>query len=207
MEKILPDLEIPEALFGRLVDHARQEYPLESCGILAGEKGKITRVYSVENIEKSPFSYLMAPGEQLKVLREIEEDGLELSALYHSHPHSPAFPSQRDVDYAFYPESLILIISLMDRKVPEICAFQIKDGKIKERGIKVKGKNWADLNHSSSFKKNCHSLLAAKESLIPALPTSANPTVVLLARTSPQERKRRINRWPALGPIDSLFPI
>lgn len=141
MGKILPDLEIPETLCGRLVNHARREYPLESCGILAGKKGKINRVYSMENIEKSPFSYLMAPEEQLRVFREIEEDALELSAIYHSHPHSPAFPSQRDVDHAFYPDSLILIISLMDQEVPEICAFQIRDGKIEQRSIRITGEN------------------------------------------------------------------
>ena len=140
MEKILPDLEIPEDLLSRLIEHARQKYPLESCGILVGKNGKITRVYSMENIEKSSSSYLMAPEEQLRVFREIEEKGLELSAIYHSHPHSPAFPSQRDVDYAFYLDSLILIISLMDQKVPQIGAFQIENGKIEKKVIKIMGK-------------------------------------------------------------------
>jgi len=141
LEKMLPDLEIPEPLLGRLVDHARQEYPLESCGILAGKMGKITRFFPMENIEKSRFSYLMEPEEQLRVFREIEEDGLELSAIYHSHPHSPAFPSQRDIDHAFYPDTLILIISLMDQGAPEIRAFQIKDGKIEKRSIRIMGEN------------------------------------------------------------------
>jgi len=140
MEKILPDLEIPEDLLSRLIEHARQKYPLESCGILVGKNGKITRVYSMENIEKSSSSYLMAPEEQLRVFRKIEEEGLELSAIYHSHPHSPAFPSQRDVDYAFYPDSLILIISLMDQKVPQIGAFQIENGKIEKKVVKIMGK-------------------------------------------------------------------
>jgi proteasome lid subunit RPN8/RPN11 len=140
MEKIFPDLEIPEDLLSRLIEHARQKYPLESCGILVGKNGKITRVYSMENIEKSSSSYLMAPEEQLRVFREIEEEGLELSAIYHSHPHSPAFPSQRDVDYAFYLDSLILIISLMDQKVPQIGAFQIENGKIEKKVVKIMGK-------------------------------------------------------------------
>jgi proteasome lid subunit RPN8/RPN11 len=137
MKKALPDLEIPEDLLSRVIEHARREYPLESCGILAGKKGKITRVYSMENTEKSSSSYLMAPEEQLKVFREVEEEGLELSAIYHSHPHSPAFPSQRDVDYAFYPDSLILIISLMDLKAPQAAVFQIENGKIEQKGLKI----------------------------------------------------------------------
>ena len=139
MKKALPDLEISGDLFSRVIEHARREYPLESCGILAGKNGIITKVYPMENTEKSSSSYLMAPEEQLKVFREVEEEGLELSAIYHSHPHSPAFPSQRDVDHAFYPDSLILIISLMDLKSPEVGVFQIEDGKIEQKGLKVTG--------------------------------------------------------------------
>jgi len=137
MKKILPDLEIPEDLLNRVIEHARQEYPLESCGLLAGKNGKIIKVYSMENTEKSSSSYLMAPEEQLKVFREVEEEGLELSAIYHSHPHSPAFPSQRDVAYAFYPDSLILIISSMDPKAPQVAVFQIENGKIEQKGLKI----------------------------------------------------------------------
>ncbi|MGA2959506.1 MAG: M67 family metallopeptidase [Thermodesulfobacteriota bacterium] len=137
MKKDLPDLEIPEDLLNRLIEHARQEYPLESCGILAGKNGKITKFYSMENTQKSSSCYLMEPEEQLRVFREIEEEGLELSAIYHSHPHSPAFPSQRDVDSAFYPDSLILIISLMENKVPQIGAFQIEKGEILKKAVKV----------------------------------------------------------------------
>lgn len=137
MKKALPDLEIPEDLLSRVIEHARREYPLESCGILAGKDGKIVKVYSLENTAKSPSSYLIAPEEQLKVFREVEEAGLELSAIYHSHPRSPAFPSQRDVDYAFYPASLILIISLMDPKAPQAGVFQIEDREIEQKRLKI----------------------------------------------------------------------
>jgi proteasome lid subunit RPN8/RPN11 len=140
MKKNLPDFEIPEDLLNKLIEHARQEYPLEGCGILAGKNGKITKIYPLENTQKSSSCYLMAPGEQLRVFQEIEEEGLELSAIYHSHPHSPAFPSQRDVDSAFYPDSLILIISLMEDTGPQIGAFQIEKGKIQEKEVKVNQK-------------------------------------------------------------------
>ena len=118
MKKFLPDLEIPEELLKRIIEHARQEYPLESCGILAGTNGRITKTYPMANKEKSSSCYLMEPEEQLRVFQEIEKEGLELTAIYHSHPHTAAYPSQRDVDYAFYADSLILIISLMEKEVP-----------------------------------------------------------------------------------------
>jgi len=137
MKKSLPDLEIPEELMNRIIEHAHQEYPLESCGILAGRDGKITSFYPMVNAEKSSSCYLMEPEEQLRVFLGIERKGLELSAIYHSHPHTAAFPSQRDVDQAFYPDSLILIISLMEKKAPQIGAFQIEEGRIEKKTVKV----------------------------------------------------------------------
>jgi hypothetical protein len=53
--------------------------------------------------------------------------------------YCPAFPSQRDVDYAFYLDSLILIISFMEDKVPQIGAFQIENGKIEKKVVKIMG--------------------------------------------------------------------
>ncbi len=141
MKKNLPDLEIPEQLLNRIIEHARQEYPLEGCGILAGKDGKITDFYPVVNTEKSSSCYLMEPEGQLRVFLEIERKGLELSAIYHSHPHTAVFPSQRDVDYAFYPDSLILIISLMEEKAPQIEVFQIEEGKIERKALRFTGKD------------------------------------------------------------------
>ena len=137
MENSLPDLAIPEDLLNRMIEHASQEYPLESCGILAGKEGKIFDFYPMVNTEKSPSCYRMDPEEQLRVLLEMEKTGMELSAIYHSHPHTAAFPSQRDVDNAFYPDSLILIISLMEKNTPQIAAFQISEGRIEKKAIKV----------------------------------------------------------------------
>jgi proteasome lid subunit RPN8/RPN11 len=141
VKKNLPELEIPEDLLNRIIEHARQEYPLESCGILAGKNGKITKFYLMANAKKSSSCYLVDPEEQLGVFQEIEKEGLELSAIYHSHPHTSAFPSQRDVDYAFYPDALILIISLMEKEVPQIGAFQIEEGRIEKKTIKLTGKD------------------------------------------------------------------
>jgi proteasome lid subunit RPN8/RPN11 len=141
VKKNLLDLEIPEELLKRIIEHARQEYPLESCGILAGKDGRITNFYPMVNTEKSLSSYLMEPEEQLRVFLEMERRGLELSAIYHSHPYTAAFPSQRDADNAFYPDSLILIISLKEKSAPQIAAFQIEEGRIEKKAIEIIAKD------------------------------------------------------------------
>jgi proteasome lid subunit RPN8/RPN11 len=71
------------------------------------------------------------------VFVEIEESGLELVGIYHSHPQSPAYPSPRDVDMAYYPEAAYLIVSLGEMEAPIMRAFRIEDEQITEQVIEV----------------------------------------------------------------------
>ena len=74
---------------------------------------------------------MMEPGEQFTVMKEMREQGLEMSAIYHSHPQSDVHPSPKDINLAFYPDSLYVIISLIYEE-PAIKAFEIKNGLIRE---------------------------------------------------------------------------
>jgi [CysO sulfur-carrier protein]-S-L-cysteine hydrolase len=108
------------------VAHARAEFPNECCGMLAGEGGRAVRQYRAKNTEASPFMYVMEPREQLRIMDEIDERGLDLLAIYHSHTRSAAYPSRTDVELAFFPTALYLIVSIADRDAPEIRAFRIR---------------------------------------------------------------------------------
>jgi proteasome lid subunit RPN8/RPN11 len=72
--------------------------------------------------------YVMDPREQLRIMDEIDESGDELLAIYHSHTRSAAYPSRTDVELAFFPETLCLIVSIADRDAPDIRAFRIRRG-------------------------------------------------------------------------------
>ena len=96
-----------------IVAHARDEYPHEACGLLGGREGRVERVYALPNAEHSPVCYMADPEAQLRAMLEIEDRGWEIVAFYHSHPSSPAYPSPTDLEMAFYPEALSLIISLI----------------------------------------------------------------------------------------------
>jgi len=119
-----------------MIEHARAEAPFEACGLLAGRGGRVEKVYRMENIEKSPVVYRLNPREYLKVQREVDEQGLELLAIYHSHTHSPAFPSATDVEWAFWNEGYYLIVSLATNP-PHIRAFRIVEDKITEVDLEV----------------------------------------------------------------------
>jgi proteasome lid subunit RPN8/RPN11 len=64
-------------------------------------------------------------------MKEIRQQGLEMSAIYHSHPYSNAHPSPKDMSLAFYPDSVYVIVSLI-HKEPLIKAFEIKDAIVRE---------------------------------------------------------------------------
>ncbi len=91
-----------------LADVARR-YPEEACGLVAGRAGRSMEVIPVTNLLRSPVRYRMVPQEQLDAFERIEARGLELLAIYHSHPHGPDHPSSTDVDEAYYPDAVTLI--------------------------------------------------------------------------------------------------
>ncbi len=118
-------LRIPRSIYEGIVEHAKKEWPLECCGILGGREETVKKDFEVSNIEKSPTRYVMSPQEQLRVFEELEEESMELIAIYHSHPHTIPFPSETDVKMAFYPEVTCIIISLKEKDNPLVKAFRI----------------------------------------------------------------------------------
>ncbi len=111
-----------------LVDHAIADLPNECCGMISGEDGTATGVFRAANSEGSPFMYVMDPREQLRIMDAIDESGEDLLAIYHSHTRSAAYPSRTDVELAFFPGTLYLIVSIADRDAPEIRAFRLSRG-------------------------------------------------------------------------------
>ncbi len=125
-------LRLTRAQLAVVLEHARACAPEEACGVLAGDKnGSVRHVFTMNNSAGSSTFYLMDSREQFRVFDQIEKEGLELVAIFHSHPHSPAFPSGRDTELAFYTDSLYLIVSLMDNK-SDCRVFKIVDGKVEE---------------------------------------------------------------------------
>lgn len=128
---------IPRELVDELIAHAREEAPNECCGMVGVVDGRARTVYRAENAEASPLRYSLHPQDQLRIMNEIEAAGEELGAIYHSHTKSPPYPSQTDVNLAFYPDAAYLIVSVVDPEHPELRAFTIRDGEIDERELVI----------------------------------------------------------------------
>jgi proteasome lid subunit RPN8/RPN11 len=91
----------------------------------------------MRNADASPVTYRLDGKEQLRVFDEMDEHGWELWAIYHSHTHSEAYPSETDVKLAFYPEAHYLLLSLADRSAPELRSFRIAEGEITDEELTI----------------------------------------------------------------------
>jgi proteasome lid subunit RPN8/RPN11 len=130
-------LLIARQLLDEIVAHAREEAPNECCGMIAARNGRATAVHRTRNIHASPLRFEMDPGEQLRVLDAIEDAGLELGAIYHSHTRSEPYPSLTDVNLArWWPEPLWVIVGLAGSE-PDVRAFRIVDGTVSEAALEV----------------------------------------------------------------------
>jgi proteasome lid subunit RPN8/RPN11 len=130
-------LEIPVYIFRDMVEQARAEAPIETCGILAGGNGRVEKLYKMTNIEQRRDHFMMAPDEQFAVAKDIRSACLEMLAVYHSHPETPARPSAEDVRFALAPGMIYVILSLMGNGDPVVKGFQIEDGSINEVPITI----------------------------------------------------------------------
>lgn len=118
---------LPRELANQILHQAQADHEREICGLLGGSATQASNCYPVSNIAESARDrFRMHPQQQIAALRQIRENGEQLFAIYHSHPHGPAAPSTIDIDEATYPEALTIIISLATPGVLEMKAFQIR---------------------------------------------------------------------------------
>ncbi|MDR1301573.1 MAG: M67 family metallopeptidase [Treponema sp.] len=123
-----------------MVAHARTGLPNEACGLFAGEvqgdEKTVKKVYCLNNLDQSPEHFSMAPEEQFKAVADIRKNGLLLLGNFHSHPASPARPSEEDIRLAFDPALSYVIISLQAGE-PVLKSFLIRQGVVSEEVVQV----------------------------------------------------------------------
>jgi [CysO sulfur-carrier protein]-S-L-cysteine hydrolase len=123
------DITLTPDILEKLIQHAKDAYPSEACGLLVGRTA-IDRFVSVKNISPDPRQYEMDPAELITVLRNLRQSGENLIAIFHSHPHGPGEPSKSDIERAYYPEVAHVIVSLAQPERPQALAFRIIGGEV-----------------------------------------------------------------------------
>lgn len=122
-------IKIKQEILEQVKQIAIAGLPNEACGYLAGRDHEITRCYHLTNVDQSPEHFSFDPKEQFEALKDAHLKGLEIFANFHSHPETPARPSQEDIRLAYDPLILYGIISLAE-SVEDLKFFRIENGKV-----------------------------------------------------------------------------
>jgi [CysO sulfur-carrier protein]-S-L-cysteine hydrolase len=120
-------LSIPRSVYEGMLWHALAECPLECCGLLAGvvredDVGEVHLRYPLLNAAASPVEFESEPRSHFSADRDIRRQGLEVLAIYHSHPTSEPVPSRKDRERSWSADVVNLIVSLATTP-PKVCAW------------------------------------------------------------------------------------
>ncbi|MDR1453753.1 MAG: M67 family metallopeptidase [Candidatus Margulisbacteria bacterium] len=126
-------LTIGRKLIEEIYAHGFAEAPLEACGYLVGRDGVAAKYYPMTNTDQSAEHFSLDPQEQFAVAKDARQRGLQILAVAHTHPASPARPSPEDIRLAYDPHILYVIYSLLEP--PVIKAFRIRQGAVSEEEI------------------------------------------------------------------------
>jgi [CysO sulfur-carrier protein]-S-L-cysteine hydrolase len=129
-------MRIARSMLDRIVAQARDEAPNECCGMIATRDGVAVALHPARNAAASPLRYEIDGMEQYQLQTVIEDAGHELGAIYHSHTRSAPLPSQTDINLAFYPESLYVIVGVAGEEA-DVRAWRIVDGSVEEAELEV----------------------------------------------------------------------
>jgi proteasome lid subunit RPN8/RPN11 len=114
-------IQIDEKQIDEIRAHGVRDYPYECCGLLMGrfEDGSkvVKKTYPISNAREESAKrnrFLIEPQELMRGERYARDHDLEVVGFYHSHPDSPAVPSQYDLEHAWPTYSYIIISTRAD---------------------------------------------------------------------------------------------
>jgi [CysO sulfur-carrier protein]-S-L-cysteine hydrolase len=129
-------MRIARALLDEVIAHARAEAPNECVGVIASRDGEAVAVHRATNAAASPLRYEIDAKELFTLHEAIDSAGLDLGAIYHSHTRSAPEPSQTDINLAFYPEAVYIIVGLAGGEA-DVRAWRIVGGEVSPTALEV----------------------------------------------------------------------
>ena len=118
---------INRKIIEEILTHGLNELPIEACGYLAGKNNRVYKYFPMKNIDNSKAHFSLDPQEQFEVLRQAGTSGFHLLAIYHTHPETPARPSEEDINLAYDSEISYVIASVQTHDVK---SYKIQEGKV-----------------------------------------------------------------------------
>ena len=124
-------MRIASSVVNEVIGHAHECQPRECCGVLLGKDGDITHAVRAANLAEGTTRFVLDPKGHIDARRAARSQALDVVGFYHSHPHSPAYPSATDLAEAAYPECVHLIVGVVEGK-PEVRLFSYANGAASE---------------------------------------------------------------------------
>jgi proteasome lid subunit RPN8/RPN11 len=123
---LAPDLR------AQTVAHAVRDAPAECCGVIAVADGAGVAVHELENLAHSPLRFEVDGLALHHLLTSIEDAGLTLGAIYHSHTRSAPYPSQTDINFAAGWPGVEWVIVGTAAEEPEVRSYLIDGADVTE---------------------------------------------------------------------------
>lgn len=118
-------LRIGTVALEQTLAHLRKELPGEGVGLWAGRQGLVNLVLPLPNVHPRPrVAYQAEPQALIGAIQRLEEDDLELLAIYHSHPSGPARYSPTDQQQAFWRVPYVIFAL----QTGELKAYKLPEG-------------------------------------------------------------------------------
>jgi [CysO sulfur-carrier protein]-S-L-cysteine hydrolase len=130
----------------QLYEQMRRDAPHETCGMIGGKDGHALKIYPIKNVaENRVKNYLMDGIDQIHAMQDMDDNGYDILAIYHSHPVTRAYPSVTDVRDAYdpdlqeprYPGVVYIIMTLMNPDAPEAHGYLLNGETITETPLEI----------------------------------------------------------------------
>ena len=119
-------LRIRRQVIDGMIAHARDEAPLECCGLLGGQGDLIDEYLRTRNVRASEVNYEIDPREHLDIMKDLRGRSRTVLGAYHSHPRTAAIPSATDVAEAHYERDFLYVIVSLEREPADVRAYRLE---------------------------------------------------------------------------------
>jgi len=126
-------ISISTALMEQITKACEAAYPEECCGLLSGtgDPPTITGVHPSDNVRatRKRDRFEVDPKVRFDLMRALEDGPGRIVGHYHSHPDHSAEPSPHDLEMAFEPDLLWLIVAVEGGRASETTAHRVNPGR------------------------------------------------------------------------------